>query len=405
MESAPISGLQISYNDGFQNIPCRRNELPDIAIDEAVERTVERMTARMKIGPQGDAGPAGPPGPPSNDTAASKDRWNPAELGYFDPQLDKSYPKGDIISVNKETWIRDVHLFVARVKDLVNLKGAPVVQNNPNTALRGAAQDWYIAELNDLERGALRDDRGNKAELWIFTLVKRFKEQNQVYNQLIFAHEHIEPELRFMVDPPTEDTSAAQYIQALDIKKSSWFALHSHTAPTVQTRQQPYPLQPQGPRPQNDGFHTGNNPFRSFQQQQSPYWPQLTNVAFQRPNQQPNYQQRPQQFMPQSFSRNLFTQGVSYPSQQVIAPAAAPTPSTRSYNNQLVPYNSSAAQGVPAIKDKKGKDQGYNSQGRPWENREGYKPRTSAYQGSTSKSQDQDQETGAAGIADVSFAD
>ena len=31
MESGPISGLQISYNDGFQNIPYPRNELSDIA--------------------------------------------------------------------------------------------------------------------------------------------------------------------------------------------------------------------------------------------------------------------------------------------------------------------------------------------------------------------------------------
>ena len=33
-----------------------------------------------------------------------------------------------------------MHLFIAHVKDLVNFKGVPVVQNNLNTALRGAVQ-------------------------------------------------------------------------------------------------------------------------------------------------------------------------------------------------------------------------------------------------------------------------
>ena len=71
-------------------------------IDKTIKRTVEQITAHMKIGLQKKAEPAGPSRLPGNNTAASKNRWNPAELGYFDLQLDKSYPKGDIISVNKE---------------------------------------------------------------------------------------------------------------------------------------------------------------------------------------------------------------------------------------------------------------------------------------------------------------
>lgn len=86
---------------------------------------------------------------------------------------------------------------------------------------------------------------------------------DQVYNKLIFAYKQIVPELRFMVDPPTENTSVAQYIQALEIKKSVWFALYSHlsTAPMVQTCQQAYLLQQQGPRLQSNRFCIGNSPF------------------------------------------------------------------------------------------------------------------------------------------------
>lgn len=55
------------------------------------------MTACIRIGPLELLRP------PGKDTAASKDRWNLVELGYFDPQPNKFYLKGDIISVNKET--------------------------------------------------------------------------------------------------------------------------------------------------------------------------------------------------------------------------------------------------------------------------------------------------------------
>lgn len=134
-----------------------------------------------------------------------------------------------------------------------------MIQNNLNTVLKRAAQAWYVAELNNLKCRALHDDCGNKTELWMDTLMKKFKKQpevafskltnekytiknaqshwelamyvqaivyhakgasiNQVYNQLIFAHEHIEPKFRFMVDLLTKATLVAQYIQTLEIKK------------------------------------------------------------------------------------------------------------------------------------------------------------------------------------------
>lgn len=62
--------------------------------------------------------------PPDPDTAAkshsstdsllkaSNKRWNEADLGYFDPHLDRAYSEGEIVSVGKDVYYRNVILFV-----------------------------------------------------------------------------------------------------------------------------------------------------------------------------------------------------------------------------------------------------------------------------------------------------
>lgn len=96
------------------------------SIDEAVKRAIAWFDAKLKQGPA------------KASANKSAEQWDAGEVGYFDLHFDKSYPNRDIISVNKKTWIWDVHLFVAHIKDLVQLKGALVVQNNLNTALKRA---------------------------------------------------------------------------------------------------------------------------------------------------------------------------------------------------------------------------------------------------------------------------
>ena len=90
------------------------------------------------------------------------------------------------------------------------------------------------------EKYTLKDAQNQREPTeYVQTMIRYAKGANinQVYNQLIFAHKQIVLELRFMVDLPTKATLVAQYIQALDIKKLLWFALHSHSTPMVQTQQ------------------------------------------------------------------------------------------------------------------------------------------------------------------------
>lgn len=48
-------------------------------------------------------------------TKASTKRWNQAELGYFDPHLDKAHGEGEVMSVEKNVYYRNVVLFVRRL--------------------------------------------------------------------------------------------------------------------------------------------------------------------------------------------------------------------------------------------------------------------------------------------------
>lgn len=218
--------------------------------------------------PAGALGPVGPPGPPgANGNGNGDNRWNAADLGFFDPHLDKSYGEGEVVTVGKDTYYRSPILFVERIRDLSTVKGAAIVRSNLNTALRGSALAWYTAELSNLERVGLRADE-NGVEEWCSAITRRFKEStgvalhnltsekyslhdartrrepaayvqailrhaksaniDNVENQLTFVYQGIAAELRAFVDPPSATTSIASFIQVLELKKDTWFEMNSH---------------------------------------------------------------------------------------------------------------------------------------------------------------------------------
>ncbi len=43
------------------------------------------------------------------------ERWNQANLGYFDLHLDRAYGEGEIVSVGKDVYYRNIVLFVQRL--------------------------------------------------------------------------------------------------------------------------------------------------------------------------------------------------------------------------------------------------------------------------------------------------
>lgn len=111
--------------------------------------------------------------PPADLTSKSTERWNQADLGYFDPHLDSAHGEGEIVSVGKDVYYRNVVLFVQRLQNLVTFRGAGLVKANIATSLQGSALECYTSELSDFDRDALNNNPSVKS--WVNTLSYRFK--------------------------------------------------------------------------------------------------------------------------------------------------------------------------------------------------------------------------------------
>ena len=117
-------------------------------------------------GPPGPVGPQGPQGDPGldggNANGSSGNKWNPAELGFFDPHYDgKSLASGasSIDNTSKDTFFRDVHHFITRAREMAITKGGQLVRDNLWLSLRGTALEWWTGELSDAERRMARMTR------------------------------------------------------------------------------------------------------------------------------------------------------------------------------------------------------------------------------------------------------
>ncbi len=203
---------------------------------------------------------ATPKSHPVNDTLPKTERWNQANLGYFDPHLDRAHGEGEIVSVGKDVYYRNVVLFVQHLQSLVTFRGAALIKANIATSLRGSALEWYTSELSDFDRDAFNNDPGVKS--WVNTLSHRFKAPTSmalgllidetysvddaharrppaqyvraimrhgigcnivdIANQLSFAYWGLASELQVFVSPPTESTKAADFIRTFEEKQEVW---------------------------------------------------------------------------------------------------------------------------------------------------------------------------------------
>ena len=88
--------------------------------------------------------------------SSGSDRQNPLDLGYFNLYLDKLFDKGEIITINKDTYFRNIFLLINRIRNVTKVKGATIVKVNLNTILRGTILIQYIIELLELKKIRLR---------------------------------------------------------------------------------------------------------------------------------------------------------------------------------------------------------------------------------------------------------
>ncbi len=76
---------------------------------------------------------------PVNDTLPKTERWNQADLEYFNPYLDRAHGEGKIVLVGRDVYYRNVVLIVQRLQSLVTFCGAALVKANIATSLWGSA--------------------------------------------------------------------------------------------------------------------------------------------------------------------------------------------------------------------------------------------------------------------------
>ncbi len=188
---------------------------------------------------------------------ASTERWNQADLGYFEPHLNRAHGEGEMVLVGKDVYYRNVVLFVQRLQSLITFRKASIVKANIATSLQSSALEWYTSELSDFDRNALNNDPSVKS--WVNTLSYRFKVSTSVAlslltdetyslndarsrqppaqyicaimqhsigcnivdiaNPLSFAYWGLASELQVFISPPNESTKAADFIHALKEKQ------------------------------------------------------------------------------------------------------------------------------------------------------------------------------------------
>ena len=395
--------------------------MSESTISPAVQAILDNMMAQVvKPIEEKTSNLSGLQGP--QEPTAPSTSWHASDIGYFDPLLDKAYGEGELLTVGRDTYYRNVHLFVERIKDLAMIKGAALVRNNINTALRGSAQSWYTAELTNLERIGLRSDT-NGVDAWCTALIARFKEPSGValtkltaekytvrdarnrrepsayvqaiirharaaniegvLNQLTFAHEGIAAELRVFIDPPSETTSVSQFIRTLDLKKTAWYELHirvhdNHSRQAHQSDQRSRPQQQFGGyKSYSPGFSQARPPqnqqqFRPFQKPQQ-YQP-LSPYANKSP-----YSQAQQSYQPPPPNANT----PSYLPRPTSLPQAQPT-TGQQYPNQDRPRQDQGRREGYQKPLQSGGYNGYRS--------DNYRPKVAAYQGSVEEEVEPQQE-------------
>ena len=76
-----------------------------------------------------------------NNNNDGQSKWNSDDLDFFDSMYDDKFVKNEtaIEHIEKETYFRDVHLFVERTRDIAMIKNVEMIRENLWMSLRDIA--------------------------------------------------------------------------------------------------------------------------------------------------------------------------------------------------------------------------------------------------------------------------
>lgn len=202
-------------------------------------------------------------------------RWNPDEIGYFDPALDT---KADYEHQGKATMWKNVFLFTDSFKSQSRGRGEQV-RGNLHHCLRGDAQRWLIEEIDESIRRMLRTFPDG-IDLWAEYLVNRFKDSMptamkklhkeiytaddaksgryiRAFGAMVIRHSkalgmnkplqhlsniywNLDPRFRPLVTVPNERTLPAEWMAFIAEKQEAWQdQLRAQSVPLHRSRLQP----------------------------------------------------------------------------------------------------------------------------------------------------------------------
>ena len=364
------SADEIIYNHpiGPQNrmadqIPMTADQLRAF-ITDTVNAAVANLNPNFGPPNHGPPNPGTPPGPPENGNLpghTDRNKWNAGDVGFYDPNYEgKSVGSASPIEhTGKETYFRDVHLFIERAKELAAVKGGEMVRNNLWTCLRGTALEWWTAEVSDAEKRLSKYGNGDNIDEWNNLLVARFKQPSHVAidavlrerytmhdasirrepreyaqkilrsakdagmtsvkNQLDIVFNGIDLELRRDIKPPEEGCAINPYLTTMDNCKHTWWAYASrhrntsaaaHGSLRQQQQTRSYDSRPGNNFGQYNVNRTGNQsnnfrpgyqtaPYNNRPQMAQAYQPQQYQNRQPQTGQQPRgQQQQPPPFQP-----------------------------------------------------------------------------------------------------------
>ena len=233
-------------------------------INNAIARYVrEHPPERGPAGPLGEPGDAKPAGQDGLNGNKNGNRFLSSDVGFFDPFYDgKSInTRLGIEHTGKETYFRNITVFINRIKDVARVKGTELLQNNLQIYLRGEALEQYTCQLTDNEKRLLsygiNVDEWSKAllerfgptkasgittiirERYILNDAMRYREPREytmviiraaqiaklgdVYNQLDIIWNSLDIEFQSDIDSPTVQTTLNQFLTSIDIRKQQWW--------------------------------------------------------------------------------------------------------------------------------------------------------------------------------------
>ena len=129
--------------------------------------------------------------PDQDDNTDNNIKWNFADLDFFDFYYDDKSLVSEtnlIVNTDKDTYFRNVHLFIVRTKKMTFTRDEQLIRDNLWLSLKNIALKWWTNELSDVERRMTKMIMTEQEKLseWISLLHDRFKQSiNVAMNSLI----------------------------------------------------------------------------------------------------------------------------------------------------------------------------------------------------------------------------